>query len=426
LQEARAAARLGHEAIARVFDVGQAPGGSPYVVMELLEGETLAAVLDRDGTIPPQRAVQILLPIADALTATHAKGIVHRDIKPENVFLARTDSGRLQPKLIDFGVAKIERRSRERMTAVGSVVGSPAYVSPEQAMGEDVNASADIWSFCVVLYEAMRGAPPFVGDDIGALLRAIIDQPHESLSELGVADKRLSKIIDRGLAKSRAVRFESMDEVGSALALWLVESGVMEDAAGHSVHAKWLENRAAATGAPLFSPTIDSPFEAALGFGLEDTRPGGQAVLSSPLPPAGNVSTPRLRTTDFVGVPMVPSDLPPRPDGQPHQLAPVPAAPLPAVSPGGSAPPGATFATAPEPPRAQPSNRGRAAERPSPPVLGPEAPVAPRVEARAVRLTSAIAVGALVATLAATGGWIFGSCRPDPPSPSPPSPTLPK
>src|SRR5688572_19632520 len=129
LQEARAAAKLGHPAIVRVFDVGQTERGDPFIVMELLEGHSFGSVLTQ-GRVPPIQAVQTLLPIADALARAHAKGIVHRDLKPDNVFLV-TDDERVQPKLVDFGIVKVEQRDGgSHLTQVGTVLGSPEYMSP--------------------------------------------------------------------------------------------------------------------------------------------------------------------------------------------------------------------------------------------------------------------------------------------------------
>src|SRR6478672_778872 len=110
LQEARAAAKLAHPAIVRVFDVGKTALGDPFIVMELLHGESLASLLDREGRLSSVRAVQLLLPIADALAVAHARGFVHRDVKPDNVFIANDDEGQLQPKLVDFGIVKHERQ----------------------------------------------------------------------------------------------------------------------------------------------------------------------------------------------------------------------------------------------------------------------------------------------------------------------------
>jgi len=244
LQEARAAARIGHPAILRVFDLGRSPDGDPYIVMELLEGEDLATVIDRRGRINPVKAVQTLLPIAHALAAAHDKGIVHRDVKPENVFLARAEDGGVQPKLIDFGVAKLESNVSKRLTLVGSLVGSPAYMSPEQARGDEVDQATDIWAVAVVLYEMIGGQLPFDGSNYNQLMRAIIEDRHEPLVRLGVGDEELSAIVDRGLQKFRAERWRSMRAFGAALASWLVGRGYLEDVCGGSLQRAWLQERA--------------------------------------------------------------------------------------------------------------------------------------------------------------------------------------
>ena len=239
--EARAAARLGHPAIVRVFDVGETESGDPFIVMELLHGETLAQLIER-GPLSGVAAVKLLLPIIDALSMAHARGIVHRDLKPDNVLLAEED-GRIQPKILDFGIAKlIDQRDLDRkLTEVGTIVGSPDYMSPEQARGlDDVDEKSDIWSVCVVLYEAMTGKAPFSGGNYNALLRAIVeDAPHPFASGI-VSDETLWHILERGLAKDRRQRFTNMSELGSALARWLTSHGIREDVCGTSLASKWL------------------------------------------------------------------------------------------------------------------------------------------------------------------------------------------
>src|SRR5688572_9667183 len=116
LQEARAAARLGHPAIVRVIDFGKTETGDPYIVMELLSGEDLGASIKRRGTMPPMKAVRTLIPIVDALAVAHSKRIVHRDLKPENIFLSEGEGGKIQPKVVDFGIAKLEKDGMERIT----------------------------------------------------------------------------------------------------------------------------------------------------------------------------------------------------------------------------------------------------------------------------------------------------------------------
>ncbi|MET0594072.1 MAG: serine/threonine-protein kinase, partial [Polyangiaceae bacterium] len=171
LQEARAAASLGHPAIIRVFDFGTTERGDPFIAMELLHGESLADLLQRKGKVTPTRAVQTLLPIIDALATAHRTGIVHRDLKPDNIFLSHEAGGRLQPKVLDFGIAKAERSVSPHLTREGTVLGSPAYMSPEQARGiGDVDARSDIWALSIVLYQVLTGELPFVAENSNALL----------------------------------------------------------------------------------------------------------------------------------------------------------------------------------------------------------------------------------------------------------------
>jgi serine/threonine-protein kinase len=240
LQEARAAARLGHPSIARVFDFGVSELGDAYIVMELLEGEDLAQALVRRGRLSTTKAVATLLPIAHALEAAHQKGIVHRDLKPENVFLARAEQGRVIPKLVDFGIAKIQRTKNKRLTQTGTMLGSPLYMSPEQARGDDVDHLADVWALCVVLYELVCGRTPFEGKNYNALLYAIIADEPVPLPELGVGDEALWAILERGFQKDPTLRWQSMRELGSALARWSIDHGQHEDITGASLNAQWL------------------------------------------------------------------------------------------------------------------------------------------------------------------------------------------
>jgi eukaryotic-like serine/threonine-protein kinase len=242
-REAHAAARLGHPAMVRVFDFGWTSRGDPYLVMELVLGETLAAALEREVRIPAIRAVQTLLPIADGLRLAHDKSIIHRDIKPENIFLSTEALGRLQPKLLDFGIAKIGRNTRDsRLTQIGVVLGSPEYMSPEQAQGvDDIDERTDVWSLCVVLYETVTGTTPFKTTNYNALMQAVIHQPAMPITEFGVGDDALWRVLERGLAKDRAERWSNMTELGEALALWLYEHGIKEDLSGNSVRAVWLD-----------------------------------------------------------------------------------------------------------------------------------------------------------------------------------------
>jgi len=240
-REAHAAARLGHPALVRVFDFGWTTRGDPFLVMELAAGETLSRVLHRETRIGAVRAVQLLLPICDGIRCAHEKGIVHRDIKPENVFLAADPFGRLQPKLLDFGIAKMDQRE-ERLTQMGAVLGSPEFMSPEQARGDqDIDLRTDVWSTAVMLYEMITGVLPFKHQNYNALMQAILHHEPKPTTDYSAGDPDLWRVITKALAKKPDERWQSMTEFGEALALWLYEHGVKEDVCGNSIRALWLD-----------------------------------------------------------------------------------------------------------------------------------------------------------------------------------------
>ncbi len=242
LKEARILGRLEHPGIVRVFDLGSTAHGDPYIVMELLSGESLAELAAR-GPMDSRRAVQLMLPIAEALEVAHARGIVHRDLKPENIFVADVAPGRVQPKVLDFGIAHSSHDLNLRLTKPGTLVGSPVYMSPEQARGAtDVDARADIWAFCVVLYELLTGAAPYEAINYNATLRAIIEHEPVPLALECPGDDGLWEIIRRGLAKDPAERWQSVHELGLALARWLYERGIDEDAAHSALRSAWLSS----------------------------------------------------------------------------------------------------------------------------------------------------------------------------------------
>ena len=163
-------------------DLGVTERGDPFIVMELLKGEDLRELLRRTVRLTPIRAVQLLLPIADALATAHAQGIVHRDLKPENVFIVGLEQ-RILPKIVDFGIAKPGWPCDRRLTRAGTVMGSPEYMSPEQALGrEDVDQRVDVWSFCIVLYECLVGRPPFFGNYESTLTEILENQSFRSRS----------------------------------------------------------------------------------------------------------------------------------------------------------------------------------------------------------------------------------------------------
>jgi serine/threonine-protein kinase len=245
-REARTAAQLGHPAMVRVLDFGTSEHGEPYLAMELLEGEELHERLVREGRLTPATAVALLLPVIDGLGTAHEKGIVHRDVKPENIFIATDGQHRTQPKVLDFGIAKLSQDAvPSRLTQVGAVMGSPFYLSPEQAEGlEDIDFRSDIWAVGIVLYELVTGSPPFAANNYNAQIRSILRDTPKPITELGVGDQQLWLIIDRCLKKDRAERWASIWELGEALALWLFERGGRVDASARSLRHGWLDGTA--------------------------------------------------------------------------------------------------------------------------------------------------------------------------------------
>ena len=242
LQEARAAASIEHPAVIKVFDFGLTELSDPFIAMELLHGESLGGTIQRRGKLNPVRAVQTLLPITEALLAAHERGIVHRDLKPDNIFLARGSGNRLEPKVLDFGIAKFDQKSAPSLTSIGTVLGSPAYMSPEQARGEaDVDGRTDVWALCVVLYEVITGRLPFMGENYNQLLYAILEGQPKTFNELGISEPLLWSIISRGLEKDRERRCPDMFELGRGLAIWLLDRGVQEDVTNANLRSKWLE-----------------------------------------------------------------------------------------------------------------------------------------------------------------------------------------
>ncbi len=249
LREARAAAALEHPAIVRVFDYGETPRGDPYLVMELLKGESLEELLQRVGPLQASQALKLLLPIIDGLAAAHAKKIVHRDLKPANLFLSVDEEQRMQPKVIDFGLARLQRGG-QRVTQEGTLVGTPAYMSPEQISDKQLDARTDVWSLCVVLYELLTGRVPFGGATQYDMFKAILESEPAPILLSGDIDEAIVAIIHQGLSKKPHERWPSVRDLGVAFAKWLVGHGFDEDVCGASLEKVWLQKRKVSSLAP--------------------------------------------------------------------------------------------------------------------------------------------------------------------------------
>lgn len=215
-QEAEIAARLEHENIVRVTDFGRSPEGYLFLVMELLEGESLFERLRREVLLSPEEAVPIFWQICAALEAAHALNVVHRDLKPENVFLARLVDGREIVKLLDFGIAKFLEPTSSSSTAAGMVVGTPEYLSPEQAVGGIVDGRADLYSVGIIAWRTLVGRHPFLPNEPRALIMAHALQP---LPSIGDERPELAQFPGLVAAVARACAKELVARHSSASAL---------------------------------------------------------------------------------------------------------------------------------------------------------------------------------------------------------------
>ncbi|MCC6527773.1 MAG: serine/threonine protein kinase [Polyangiaceae bacterium] len=208
--EAKAIGRVNHPSIVDILDLGQAEDGSPFLVLELLDGEPLDAKLRRDGVLDPETLFDVCAPVAQALGLAHQQGIVHRDLKPANIFLHRTATGQLVGKILDFGISKVQSASSTNfsLTKTGTVVGSPAYMSPEQAAGrEDLDGRADVWSLGVVLHEALTGVLPHEAPNYNALMVRILTHDVAPIRQRRPdVPPVVGNIVDRCLQRSRDKR----------------------------------------------------------------------------------------------------------------------------------------------------------------------------------------------------------------------------
>jgi eukaryotic-like serine/threonine-protein kinase len=207
-REAQAAGALSHPHIVSIFDVGE-----DYFVMEHLEGKTLQEVIDERGRLEAEEAFKLFAPIADALDYAHSKGVIHRDIKPGNIMVL--PDGR--PKLMDFGVAKVESSD---MTKAGEVLGSPSYMAPEQIAGQEVTPLSDLFSLAAVIYQALTGRKPFEGETVTTVIyRVVHEDPPPPRTWNPALPDRYDDVFRRALAKDPAMRFRTAADLMAALDL---------------------------------------------------------------------------------------------------------------------------------------------------------------------------------------------------------------
>ncbi len=214
-REARAAVRIRSEHVAHVLDVGEAADGTPYMVMELLEGHTMAAELQGRGRLPIEEAVDFVLQLCEALAEAHALGIVHRDLKPENLFLADMAEGWRSLKVLDFGISKAALANDGVLTQTLSMLGSPMYMSPEQIRAtRDVDHRSDIWSVGIVLYELLAGRAAYQAGSITQLCVHVLEEsPLPLLEAAPQVPPGLAEAVERCLEKDLRERYQNVGEL---------------------------------------------------------------------------------------------------------------------------------------------------------------------------------------------------------------------
>ncbi len=217
LREAQAPTSIGHPGIVKVSDAGVAEDGTLYLVLELLEGEDLGAAVER-GAVDGAALIDIGIELLDTLSAAHATGLVHRDIKPENIFLCRPSGAGPRVRLLDFGITRQVSDTDEKLTQTGTILGTPHYMSPEQARGQPVDARSDVYSVGGTLFYALTGRPPFTAENYNLLIVAIMTHPAPSVRAVRPEiPPDLAAVVDRALSADVSSRFPSALEMRAAL-----------------------------------------------------------------------------------------------------------------------------------------------------------------------------------------------------------------
>ncbi len=283
LQEAKSASRIGHENVIDITDFGQSPEGYVFIAMEYLVGQDLGQLLKASGPLPWARAQPIVLQIVKALRAAHERGIVHRDMKPENVFVVPRDDGREFVKVLDFGIAKVLGLDEDapRLTRTGMIFGTPEYMSPEQAQGQQVDHRVDIYAVGCILYHMLTGEVPFKAESfMGILSKHMLETPIAPGRRNPAIEPRVEAVINRAMEKDPGKRFQSMREFVEAIA----PLGHVPDLSG-------------AISLSTGMPTLSTGVKARAVVPIPQQTTGPAVVVPEPLPNAtrevqGRVATP--------------------------------------------------------------------------------------------------------------------------------------
>ncbi len=219
-QEARTTSHLSHENIASVHDFGLTEGGHPFIVMDYVEGVTLAGLIEEMKVLPEDVALSIFQQIGRALVHAHENNVIHRDLKPSNIILQKRASGEWHAKVVDFGIAKVMIESEDdhspKLTQTGEIFGTPLYMSPEQCQGQKVDQRSDIYSLGCLMYECLMGKPPFSGDSTFALLMAQVSQPPAPFREANQTARlsdALERVVFRAMEKEPGDRYQAVKDL---------------------------------------------------------------------------------------------------------------------------------------------------------------------------------------------------------------------
>jgi serine/threonine-protein kinase len=264
--EARAAARIAHANVVDIHDLGLTPEGVPYLVMELLRGETLEDIIDSRGPLPAQYACELMLQVLAALSAAHAQGFLHCDLKPANVMVTHPRPDRPHVKVLDFGIAR--RMLEADGSAPKGTGGTPMYMAPEQARGEAVDARSDLYSASAMLYAMLAGRDPYDGTTAGAVLRQVAAGDFTPLARVNEqVPKLLATIVERGLALDPRRRIDSAEEYAELLHPFI----------GAASHALSLGPQRRLLSDPI--PLIAAPRGVTIHESLSSSTPAGKSSV---------------------------------------------------------------------------------------------------------------------------------------------------
>jgi serine/threonine-protein kinase len=309
--EARAVNDIQHPNIVDIIDYGvvqtQTGPGFVYFIMEFLGGEALASLIQRESPIPPERAFHIGVQVADALAASHQKGIIHRDLKPDNIYLIPRGREKDFVKVLDFGIAKLTGDAPgSRRTRTGIVMGTPAYMSPEQCEGKgNIDARTDVYALGIVLYEMITGRVPFAGEGYGeVLVQHLTKRPERPTTARGAVPPYVEAVIMKSLEKRREDRFQTMEELIEALrdpqafidARGGLDAFYRPDAGGPVGQTAVMTPGGARTPYPMGAPATPG-----LGVPRPATAPGAAAAPSSPALDAISAAPPRSKLPLVIG-----------------------------------------------------------------------------------------------------------------------------